>query len=146
MHLEGYRHLPSGRLAVARYEHTVVLLPTGKVLVVGGLGAHGGLASAEEYDPVTGTWSGVAPTARTRAFHTATLLPTGQVLVVGGMNSSVLASAELFDPSTEQWEAAGALATARSHHTACVLPTGDVLVAGGHSSSGPLAGTELYVP
>ena len=81
-----------------------------------------------------------------RAYHSATLLPSGQVLVVGGMDSSSLTSAELYDPSTEQWSAAGALTTARSHHTACVLPTGSVLVAGGHSSSGPLAGTELYVP
>ena len=53
-----------------------VLLPNGKVLIVGGL--------EEIYDPATGTWT---ITGRMRVLHsalTATLLPNGKVLAVGG--------------------------------------------------------------
>jgi hypothetical protein len=51
------------------------LLLNGKVLVVGGVGLSGILASAELYDPKTGAWSVTLNTAR--RFHTATLLPNG---------------------------------------------------------------------
>jgi hypothetical protein len=40
----------TGSLATARESHTATLLPNGKVLVVGGAGGSGYLASAELYD------------------------------------------------------------------------------------------------
>ena len=84
-------------LATARYLHTATLLPNGKVLVAGGYGNSGSLASAELYDPATGTWSATGPLATARREHTATLLPNGKVLVGGYGNSGSLASAELYD-------------------------------------------------
>jgi len=45
----------TGSLATARYFHTAILLTTGKVLVTGGFNAGTYLASAELYDPATGT-------------------------------------------------------------------------------------------
>src|SRR5262245_17069658 len=46
----------TGKLKHRRSDHTATLLPSGKVLVVGGL--HDGvLNTAELYDPVTETWS-----------------------------------------------------------------------------------------
>ena len=63
--------------------HTATLLPNGKVLVAGGL--HGvRLASAELYDPASGTWTATGSLATARDDHTATLLPNGKVLVAGG--------------------------------------------------------------
>ena len=56
-----------GQPATARYAHTATLLPNGKVLVAGGLDSNfNHLASAELYDPASGTWTatGSLDTAR----------------------------------------------------------------------------------
>ena len=60
------------------------MLSNGKVLVAGGLTAATLLASAELYDPATGTGRSQAASIL-RAAHTATLLPDGMVLVAGGI-------------------------------------------------------------
>ena len=64
-----------------RLYHTATLLPSGKVLVVGG---DPGQATAELYDPATNSWSPAASMAIPRYAHTATLLRSGKVLVTGG--------------------------------------------------------------
>ena len=92
----------TGSLATARDGHTATLLPNGKVLATGGFTGrrHGWLASAELYDPASGTWTATGSLATERSGHTATLVPNGKVLVAGGYNGNVfLASAELYDPA-----------------------------------------------
>ena len=85
----------TGSLNIARGNHTATLLPNGKLLVAGGYtGAY--LASAELYDPTTGTWSVTGSLNTARGNHTATLLPSGKVLVAGGYNGGYLTSAELY--------------------------------------------------
>src|SRR5262249_18029032 len=77
----------TGSMHVARVDHSATSLPTGQVLVAGGEGPGllgDPLASAELYDPGTGTWTMTGSMHVARAFHSATLLPTGQVLVAGG--------------------------------------------------------------
>jgi hypothetical protein len=121
------------------------LLPNGKVLVAGGDGSSGYLASAELYDPATGIWMATGSLSTARYDHTATLLPNGKILVAGGYNGGYLASAELYNPANGTWTATGSLGTARELHTATLLPNGMVLVAGGYNfSSGSLASAELY--
>src|SRR5206468_3234457 len=74
-------------LATRRAYHTATLLQNGKVLIVGGSNwPDGPLASAELYDPVSGTWSLTGSLATARQDHAATLLPNGKVLVAGGYN------------------------------------------------------------
>jgi hypothetical protein len=115
------------------------VLPSGKVLVTGGFnGALGQLASAELYDPATGSWSATGSMLAPREAQTATLLPSGKVLVTGGAlfvrrerAFQVLVSAEIYDPATGRWSLAGQMSSARAYHTATLLPSGKVLVAGG---------------
>src|SRR5207247_802269 len=97
-------------LATARYLPTATLLPNGKVLVVGGNDTSGvSLASAELYDPASGTWTATGSLGDARSDHTATLLPNGEVLVAGGTNGTdgVVTSEELYDPASGTWTATG---------------------------------------
>ncbi|WP_158622213.1 kelch repeat-containing protein [Corallococcus sp. CA047B] len=139
----------TGSMALAHRYHTATLLPSGKVLVAGGLVPTAGYTRvAELFDPLTGTWKGVAPMAEARAQHTATLLGSGRLLIVGGTRSgSVLSTAELFDPETETWSPADVLTTARVLHTATLLRDGRVLVTGGQGlASEPLVSSEVFEP
>src|SRR5262249_16712512 len=128
------------------------LLPNGKVLVAGGVNnTNTAQASAELYDPSTGSWTTTGSMSVARDSHTATLLPNGQVLVAGGQgNRGAVASAELYDPNTGNWTMTGSMSVARAVTTATLLPNGQVLVAGGIDNSIPstpaLASAELYDP
>lgn len=134
---------PTGSLATSRSNHTATLLPNGKVLVAGGkVGTSGGLtpqvaASAELYDPVSGTWSATGSLTTARWEHTATLLANGTVLVAGGFDGTgtVLSSAELYNPATGTWSSTGSLTTARASYTATLLSNGTVLAASGLSNN-----------
>ena len=136
-------------LNTGRFSHTATLLADGKVLVTGGFGTSSGdqLASAELYDPATGTWTFTGTLNTARAIHTATLLPDGRVLVAGGFNDNIhLASAELYDPASGTWTVTHRLNQGRYLHTATLLPSGEVLVAGGISDVHSLASAEVYDP
>jgi N-acetylneuraminic acid mutarotase len=90
-----------GSMRTARVSYTATLLQNGKVLVAGGLDSTGTVqASAELYNPTTGTWSPTGSMRTARYSHTATLLQNGKVLVAGGYDSSgtAQASAELYMP------------------------------------------------
>jgi Galactose oxidase, central domain/Kelch motif len=145
----------TGSMHVARNAPSATLLPNGKVLVAGGntcaCGTPSGVtATAELYDPASGTWSLTGSMAVARNDHTATLLPDGKVLVAGGDNeSATFASAELYDPATGTWSPTGSMTTPRSGQTATLLPDGKVLAAGGLSdvtSAIAVASAELYDP
>jgi hypothetical protein len=134
----------AGTLATPRLAHTATLLPSGKVLLAGGLAATY-LASAELYDPAEGTFTPTGSLTTARYGHTATLLPSGKVLVAGGYAGLTSASAELYDPTLGTFSDTGTMAVARNGHTATLLPSGKVLVAGGSNFSEPTA-AELYHP
>jgi hypothetical protein len=132
-------------MITGRYFHTSTLLPNGKVLVAGGYGNSGYLASAELYDPVTGTWTATSAMSTPRYNFSAALLPGGKVLVAGGINGAgIIPGTEVYDPALGQWTATNALNFARFSATATVLPNGKVLIAGGAGNSGYPANAELY--
>jgi hypothetical protein len=146
--------VPTGSLNTARYYHSATLLNTGVVLVAGGIGpvpggtgTLGELASAELYNPGTGTFTFTGNLNAARDAHSATLLNNGSVLIAGGSGvAGELASAEIYNPATAAFTLTGSLNTARYEHTATMLPTGEVLIAGGYGSAGVLPSAELYNP
>jgi putative Ig domain-containing protein/galactose oxidase-like protein/Kelch motif protein len=160
-----------GDMETERAAHTATLLTNGKVLVTGGFNNTDVLATAELFDPATGTFTPTGAMTASRFSHTATLLPNGNVLITGGSpnlgdlathdsrtatlrakgkvlaadgsdNSDDLATAELFDPATGTFTATGSMIEQRSEHTATLLANGKVLLACGTADNV----AELYDP
>jgi hypothetical protein len=98
---------PTGNMTVSRADDSATLLPDGTVLIAGSQGEYQGefgitLASAELYDPATGTFRRTGDMTGDRAAHTATLLNSGKVLIAGGFHrgGGNFASAEVYTPAS----------------------------------------------
>lgn len=92
--------VPTAHMQYPRLEHNAVLLPDGKVLVVGGRSNSGNppnpVLIPELFNPVMESWRPLAPHQVPRRYHsTALLLPDGRVLVAGGDNYP---SGEIYSP------------------------------------------------
>jgi hypothetical protein len=143
-------HFTAGPSMLEKREgHAAVLLPNGKVLVVGG--ADNGerpLASAEIYDPTSNRFTATASMQTPRVARSAVVLRGGRVLATGGGKGrdSALASAEIYDPGTATWHAAGNMTSPREKHAATVLPDGRVLITGGSADGQwhPVRTAELF--
>lgn len=140
----------TGSMSVPRHKLAAVLLPDGKVLVVGGSdnrdwrGQH---ASAELYDPATGHFSmdGEMNSRRFKLIQTAVRLRSGRVLIAGGAERP-----EIYDPATKSFRPVnGTVGEGRYFSTATLLNDGRVLIAGGYGDD-PMAGAVpnawLYQP
>ncbi len=98
-------------MAHPREEHMAVLLPDGRVLVVGGRAGLDAttLASAEIYDPRRAAWARTGSMQDARYAAAVASLPNGEVLIAGGEGKGLgplshpLRSAEIYDPRRGIW-------------------------------------------
>ena len=99
------------------------------------------LASAELFDPTSGTFSEAGPLVTDRSQHAAVLLPDSSVLIVGGFNRvGAPATTELFDPAGGAFVRGADTIDRIGSTTAALLPDGTVLVVG------RTPGLELFDP
>ena len=128
-----------GPMRVARGAPALVPLPGGKALVAGGCAfatqrfdSGGALASAEVFDPITGSWSPTASLPAPRCGADGVLLRDGRALVVGGSTSNPqqapVNDTFIYDGKTGAWSSAGSVVSGASAPT--VLADGRVFVAG----------------
>jgi Galactose oxidase, central domain/Kelch motif len=132
----------TGSMTTPRTGQTITLLRDGRVLLTGGdrnAGFRTQLASAEIYDPASGTFKLTGSMSTPREGHTATILRDGRVLIVGGSPNGIQAtdSAEIYDPSAGTFSRTGHLHQPRVAHVAVLLGSGKVLIAGGGRGGRP---------
>jgi len=144
----------TGSLNVKRRNHSLIALPDGKTLAIGGMtveriqGSIVGRATntCEFYDPKTESWTATGSMFHEYGNSAAVMLQSGEVLVIG-RGEHPYAECELYDPRTGKWVATGSLIDPRSEPVAAtLLSNGKVLVAGGWTGSKALASCEVYDP
>lgn len=143
-----------GRMSTARYDHCIVTLDDGRVLVVGGTGrnltnegSNRVLAEAEILDPVTKRWS---PAGRLRYARTnaTAMVVDGRVYVMGGLDASnqpVLQS-EVYDPGRGSWSVCPSTATSTTAYSIGVDAGGILAFSGSFNGVVVSTAAALFMP
>jgi len=139
--------LKSRDLREARAGACTAVLADGRMLVIGGQGRDGALATAEFLNN-QGEFSLVSQPGVARSEHVCATLADGKVLVAGGRVSVDAATnaAELYSPDTDTWSFIQSMREARIGATLTRLGDGRLLIAGGESSGVPSATLEIFDP
>jgi N-acetylneuraminic acid mutarotase len=121
-----------------------VKLPTGDVLVAGGLkigiDPPQTINAVEIYDPDTNRWREVPPLSQARYAFFLSTLPSGEVIAIGGSRdhdccwnqNSFVKEIELFDPAAEQWTTIGELPQPGAFSAGIQIRDGRILITGGN--------------
>ncbi|MCU0655511.1 MAG: NUDIX domain-containing protein [Polyangiaceae bacterium] len=113
-----------------RWHHDALLLPSGRMLVVGGEGVDGPLALVEEVDPVTGQTEPRPPLAAPKQRPRLTPLPDGKLLVTDRVFPGSF-EPEIYDPQTGQSRWLYRDIPQTEGGTVTALPDGSALLVGG---------------
>lgn len=125
-----------------------VVLPSGKILIVGRGGADVSVQpNTVLFDPIFRRQESVAQASKGHFFgHTVTVMANGNVLVAGGDADPVNGSPiEVYDPTANRWTTVGSLSR-RVNGAATLLGNGKVLISGGIGWNGDLDTCFLYDP
>ena len=124
-----FETLPS-EMTVSRTLPTASALPSGDVIIAGGVHAAKALETAELFDPTNGTFAPLpAHMYVGRAGGVSVTLPGGNILLAGGTAGS---STEIFDPETQAFErVSGEMTGPRQQFVGAALPDGGVMLGAG---------------
>jgi len=138
---------PAAPMLEPRSGQTSTLLPSGRVLIAGGMRRNQEFyKSAELYDPATERFQATGQMSVGRVGHIAVLLNSGKVLIAGGwIGQGGTDSAELYDPATGKFTSIARMTVRRGRPSATLLKNGDVLIAGGEETDNDsLASAEIF--
>jgi hypothetical protein len=152
-----------GPMVSSRLAQAIEKLRDGKLLLAGGYFNPNHTptatvtADAEIYDPVTQTFTAVAPMVKQRIDIGGQLLLDGSVLIAGGASTSPQqlyptifnSSSEVYFPKSGKWRLTGVMADGRDEFSGLVLDDGRALITGGFTrdpNSRLLDSTEVYTP
>ena len=133
----------------ARQFHSATLLPSGQVLIAGGMRDLQATGFAVVYDPASNSWTQLPNMNGDRCGQGAQLLSSGRVLRVGGGCGwpDQTGSTEELDPAANRWFIVASLPSLRGSLQLVALSDGQVLGVGGMEQAGmPTALTELFTP
>lgn len=125
---------PAGTLSAPRSGFSMIALPDGGALVVGGMhspteGAAGEASqpttTVERFNPETQTWASTDGFDASGRRPAMAVLADGRVLAVAGANTAI------YDPAARTWAGSVPIPDHRNDATAVLLEDGSVLVAGG---------------
>ena len=117
----------TGKLVYDRERHTATRLADGKVLIAGGSAT----ATAELFDPASGTFALTGSPSTHRDWASAALLPDGRVIVANGYGYPVNTKlSETYEPATGTWTTTPDVPTAGYLRASASLPDGRFVLAG----------------
>ena len=144
----------SGNMTDARQDHDALLLPDGRVMVVGGLGKGSvgwgspRLETVTIYDPASEEFTPTGSMIKGRQYPRAHLMEDGRVYVAGGREQlKYYKTTEIWDPATGVWTEGPRMATDRFQHASLTLQDGRILLVGGQNKLFALVpDAEIYDP
>ncbi len=134
--------LKVGIMSTARHSFASIVIPDGRVVVIGGTGCNitqsstpVALASCEIYDPGTGLWSPLPSMAVARANPVAAYNAAKHAIVVAGNSSKI----EILDLATMKWSSSMAtIATPLDFSAGAVAGDDTFVVIGGNNGTDTL--------
>jgi N-acetylneuraminic acid mutarotase len=138
--------VPPDTRSGARQFQSATLLPSGQVLVAGGMHDLTPIGSASLYDPTTNSWAELPNMSENRCGQGAVLLSTGRVLLVGsGCWDQQSAGVEEYDPASYRWFRVAPLSAPRGFVVAVAAGADRVIALGGTAPAGaPTGAVELF--
>lgn len=142
-----------GALSQPRSFATAVALPSGEILVVGGLDPRDPQVTNESVELIDPLSKGVTvlPQHLVGRLHQTATIAGDRVIMAGGVEWAIdhwtpLDRVEVYDAASRTWLTAKPLFVSRSDHAAVALRDGRVMVIGGNHDTKLLDSTELYDP